>query len=207
MAAITYGKTALMMLTLESLIGEKTVMHGLHDYFDRYKFKHPTPAEFTASMNEAVGQNLDWYWKQAIYGTETLDDRILSAGSERLDWYNKDGGEEGRHGLSQRGGGAPARHLRPAGAAGGEVRRWLDRARELGRQGPLASLYMGPQGETGLGGGRSRSRLLAGSRSVQQQLDGEGRSQGHRQTGRILDTADAMAGTSTELAGLAREMR
>ena len=88
-ASITYGKTAVMMVTLESLIGEKAVLHGLHEYFERYKFKHPTPAEFTASMNESVGQNLDWYWKQSIYGTETLDDRILSAGSERLDWYNK----------------------------------------------------------------------------------------------------------------------
>jgi len=88
-AAISYGKTAGMMLTLENLIGEQTVLHGLHDYFDRYKFKHPTPAEFTASMNASVGQNLDWYWKQTIYGTETLDDRILSAGCERLDWYSR----------------------------------------------------------------------------------------------------------------------
>jgi hypothetical protein len=86
--AISYSKTALMMLTLESLIGEKTVMHGLHEYFERYRFKHPTPEQFTAAMNQAVGQDLDWYWKQAIYGTETLDDRILSAGSERVDWYS-----------------------------------------------------------------------------------------------------------------------
>ncbi len=86
---ITYSKTALMMLTLESLIGEKTVIHGLHQYFERYKFKHPAPGEFTAAMNEAVGQNLDWYWKQTIDGTETLDDRILTASSERLDWYSE----------------------------------------------------------------------------------------------------------------------
>jgi len=86
---ITYGKTALVLLTLENLIGEKTVLHGLRVYFDRYKFKHPRPEDFTATMNEAVGQNLDWYWKQAIYGTETLDDRILTADSSRLDWYSK----------------------------------------------------------------------------------------------------------------------
>jgi hypothetical protein len=77
------------MLTLENLVGEKTVMRGLHAYFDRYKFKHPRPQNFTAAMNEAVGQNLDWYWKQAIDGTEILDDRILTASSERVDWYNK----------------------------------------------------------------------------------------------------------------------
>jgi hypothetical protein len=86
---ISYSKTALMMLTLENLVGEKRVLHGLRTYFDRYKFKHPTPMDFTSTMNEAVGQNLDWYWKQAIYGTETLDDRILKASSERLDWYSK----------------------------------------------------------------------------------------------------------------------
>jgi hypothetical protein len=86
---ITYAKTALTLLTLENLIGEKTVLRGLHIYFDRYKFKHPTPEDFTSTMNEVAGQNLDWYWKQAIYGTETLDDRILTASSERLDWYNK----------------------------------------------------------------------------------------------------------------------
>jgi hypothetical protein len=85
----TYGKTALEMLTLENLIGENTVMRGLHTYFDRYKFKHPTPGDFTATMNEVAGQNLDWYWKQAINGTEILDDRILAPSSERLDWYNK----------------------------------------------------------------------------------------------------------------------
>ena len=86
---ITYSKTALMMLTLENLIGEKTVLHGLHEYFEQYKFKHPRPEDFTAAMNQAVGQNLDWYWKQTIYGTQTLDDHILTAGSERVDWYNK----------------------------------------------------------------------------------------------------------------------
>ncbi len=93
--AISYSKTALMMLTLENLIGEKTVLHGLRVYFDRYKFKHPRPEDFTVTMNEAMGQNLDWYWKQAIYGTETLDDRILSASSERVDWYSEEDEKKG----------------------------------------------------------------------------------------------------------------
>ena len=100
-----------MMLTLENLIGEKTVMHGLRVYFERYKFKHPTPADFTAAMNEAVGQNLDWYWKQAIYGTETLDDRILTASFGAGGLVQQGRREEGRHGLSQRGDRAAARQL------------------------------------------------------------------------------------------------
>ena len=92
---ITYGKTALLLLTLEGIIGEKNVIHGFRQYFEQYKFKHPTPAQFTSAMNESAGQNLDWYWKQTLYGTEVLDDRILSAGSERLDWYSKEPEKKG----------------------------------------------------------------------------------------------------------------
>ena len=93
--ANTYSKTALMLLTLESLIGEQSVLRGLHDYFERYKFSHPTPAEFTTSMNQSAKQNLDWYWQQTIYGTQTLDDRILSADSKRVDWYNTQSEKKG----------------------------------------------------------------------------------------------------------------
>jgi hypothetical protein len=91
----TYAKTALMMLTLESLAGEKNVIRGLHEYFERYKFKHPTPLEFTESMNRSLGEDLDWYWRQAIYGTEVLDYEILRAGSDRLDWYSKEPEKKG----------------------------------------------------------------------------------------------------------------
>jgi hypothetical protein len=94
-AGVTYHKTALMLMTLEGLVGEKTVIRGLHDYFQQYKFKHPKPEEFTAAMNHSIGQDLDWYWKQAIYGTQILDDRILSAASRRLDWYSKEPEKEG----------------------------------------------------------------------------------------------------------------
>jgi hypothetical protein len=94
-SGITYGKTASMLLTLEGVVGEKNVMRGLREYYGRYKFKHPNPQEFTESMNLSLGQDLDGYWKQAIYGTEVLDDRILTAGSNRIDWYSKEPEKKG----------------------------------------------------------------------------------------------------------------
>src|SRR5579862_409685 len=39
--AITYGKTATMLLTLEKVIGEETMRNALHVYFMRYRFTHP----------------------------------------------------------------------------------------------------------------------------------------------------------------------
>ena len=83
---VTYGKTALMLLTLEQLIGEQKVRQAQRLYFDRYKFKHPTQEDFMSTVNEVAGQNLDWFWNQAVRGTQVLDYRILRVNSERTDW-------------------------------------------------------------------------------------------------------------------------
>ncbi|HMD42969.1 MAG TPA: M1 family metallopeptidase [Candidatus Acidoferrum sp.] len=88
-SGITYSKTALMLLTLEHIIGEQKVREAQHVYFERYRFKHPTGDDFMNTVNEVAGQNLDWYWNQAVRGTQILDYRILSASSDRADWADK----------------------------------------------------------------------------------------------------------------------
>jgi Peptidase family M1 domain len=85
----TYSKTALVLLTLEHIIGEQKVREAQHVYFEHYRFKHPTAEDFMNTVNEVAGQNLDWYWNQAVRGTQILDYRILSAHSERADWADK----------------------------------------------------------------------------------------------------------------------
>jgi Peptidase family M1 domain len=86
---ITYSKTALVLLTLEHVIGEEEVRQAQHVYFERYRFKHPSGDDFMNTVNEVAGQNLDWYWNQAVRGTQVLDYRVLSADSERADWADK----------------------------------------------------------------------------------------------------------------------
>ena len=88
---ISYGKTALMLLTLEHLIGEQKVREAQRIYFERYKFKHPTQEDFMNTVNEVAGQNLNWYWDQAVRGTQVMDYRILSVNSERTDWAQQSG--------------------------------------------------------------------------------------------------------------------
>ncbi|MGA8450357.1 MAG: M1 family metallopeptidase, partial [Candidatus Acidiferrales bacterium] len=70
---ITYGKTATMLITLEKVIGEDTLRNALHTYFMRYRFTHPTGEDFLKTIEEVSGQNLRWYFDQAIYGTAILD--------------------------------------------------------------------------------------------------------------------------------------
>ena len=87
---ITYGKTATVLLTLEKVIGEDTLKRALHTYFMRYRFTHPTKEDFLKTIEEVSGQNLRWYFDQAVYGTPVLDYEIRRANSDRIDWYLKD---------------------------------------------------------------------------------------------------------------------
>jgi aminopeptidase N len=82
---ITYGKTASLLLTLEGIIGEDTLARAMHIYFMRYRFTHPTGADFLRTLNEVSGQDLTWYFSQAVTGTRILDYRVLSCASDPVD--------------------------------------------------------------------------------------------------------------------------
>jgi len=86
--AISYGKTATMLLTLETVVGEKTLREALHNYFLKYRFTHPTQEDFLRTVNETAQQDLGWYWQQAVYGTEMLDYEVLRADSTPVSWYD-----------------------------------------------------------------------------------------------------------------------
>jgi hypothetical protein len=87
---ISYFKSATVLLTLEKVIGESTLRRALRTYFMRYRFTHPTKEDFLKTVEEVSGQNLRWYFDQAVYGTQILDYEILKAGSVRADWFMKD---------------------------------------------------------------------------------------------------------------------
>ncbi|MFY9562237.1 MAG: M1 family metallopeptidase [Terriglobales bacterium] len=84
---ITYGKTTTVLYTLEKVIGEETLKRAIRTYFMRYRFTHPTKEDFLKTVEEVSGQNLRWYFDQAVYGTQVLDYEVLRAHSDRLDWY------------------------------------------------------------------------------------------------------------------------
>ena len=83
--AILYGKSTMVLLTLEKIIGEETVRRALHTFFLRYRFTHPTGDDFVKTVEEVSGRDLKWYFDQALYGTAILDYEILDADSEPLD--------------------------------------------------------------------------------------------------------------------------
>jgi aminopeptidase N len=89
-AAITYGKTATVLLTLDGVVGEDTMARAMHAYFMKYRFTHPTKEDFLKTIEEVSGKELRWYFNQAVYGSQVLDYEILSVNSFPVNWYEAD---------------------------------------------------------------------------------------------------------------------
>jgi hypothetical protein len=81
---ITYNKTALWLHTLERHLGWPTMQRVLSTYFERWKFRHPTPMDFFAVVNEVSGQDLTWFFDQAHRSANTFDYRLQELSSEKL---------------------------------------------------------------------------------------------------------------------------
>jgi Peptidase family M1 domain len=54
---ITYGKTATLLQTLESLIGRDTMDEAMRTYFMRFRFTHPTGEDFLRTIEEVAIKN------------------------------------------------------------------------------------------------------------------------------------------------------
>src|SRR6202451_3991708 len=88
-AGVTYGKTASVLLTLESIVGEDTMAKAMHTYFMKYRFTHPTKEDFLKTLEEVSGKDLRWYFNQAVYGTPVMDYEVLKINSTPVDWYKE----------------------------------------------------------------------------------------------------------------------
>ena len=89
---ITYGKTASVLLTLEGIIGEDTMNKAMRTYFMKYRFTHPTKADFLNTIQEVAGPDKDLkrYFEQAVYGSQVLDYEVSAVDSFPVNWYEDD---------------------------------------------------------------------------------------------------------------------
>jgi hypothetical protein len=56
---IAYYKTGLWMKKLQDFVGKETFDSCLHEYYNRWKFKHPYPEDFKKVVEEVSGKNVD----------------------------------------------------------------------------------------------------------------------------------------------------
>jgi hypothetical protein len=82
--AYTKPATALNILR-ETIMGRQLFDYAFKEYARRWEFKHPTPADFFRTMEDASGENLDWFWRGWFYGTEPCDISLDSVKVARAD--------------------------------------------------------------------------------------------------------------------------
>jgi hypothetical protein len=84
-AAMSYNKTALWLHTLERHLGWPVMQRILSTYFERWKFRHPQPADFFQIASEVSGQDLTWFFDQVYRSSNTFDYGVQDFLSERRD--------------------------------------------------------------------------------------------------------------------------
>jgi hypothetical protein len=73
--------TALYMLR-ESIMGHELFDKSFKEYAQRWAFKHPKPADFFRTMEDASAVDLDWFWKGWFYTTDVCDQSI-----DQVKWF------------------------------------------------------------------------------------------------------------------------
>ncbi|TAL51232.1 MAG: M1 family peptidase, partial [Chitinophagaceae bacterium] len=69
-----YSKPATALNILrETVMGRELFDYAFKEYARRWAFKHPTPADLFRTLEDASGEDLDWFWRGWFYGTDAVD--------------------------------------------------------------------------------------------------------------------------------------
>ena len=78
-----YAKAATGLYMLrETIMGPELFDKSFKEYAQRWAFKHPKPADFFRTMEDASAVDLDWFWKGWFYTTDACDQSI-----EQVKWF------------------------------------------------------------------------------------------------------------------------
>ncbi len=57
----------------ETIVGRDLFDYAFKEYARRWAFKHPTPADLFRTIEDASGEDLDWFWRGWFYNTDPVD--------------------------------------------------------------------------------------------------------------------------------------
>ncbi|HKE88766.1 MAG TPA: M1 family aminopeptidase, partial [Gemmatimonadales bacterium] len=74
-----YGKPAVALHFLrEEVVDSNAFDDAFREYVRRWVYKHPQPADFFRTMNNALGEDLSWFWRSWFLRSDHLDQAIDS---------------------------------------------------------------------------------------------------------------------------------
>jgi hypothetical protein len=74
--AYYYKTAAALNLLRDVVVDSNRFDYAFREYIRRWAFKHPQPDDFFRTMNSAMGENLDWFWKEWFFTTDKLDQAV-----------------------------------------------------------------------------------------------------------------------------------
>lgn len=89
--ANAYGKpaTGLNMLR-ETIMGRELFDYAFKEYARRWAFKHPHPADFFRTMEDASSVDLDWFWRGWFYSTNPVEISLDNVEYYKINTQNPD---------------------------------------------------------------------------------------------------------------------
>jgi hypothetical protein len=95
-----YGKPSAALTALrEVVMGPELFDAAFKEYANRWMFKHPKPADFFRTMEDASAVDLDWFWRGWFYGVDYVDVSV-----EKVRWFrmrNENTSIENKGGVTQ----------------------------------------------------------------------------------------------------------
>ncbi|KAF1009377.1 MAG: hypothetical protein GAK28_00014 [Luteibacter sp.] len=81
-----YSRTATAMHDLEQRLGGEVIDKAFRAYYERWKFRHPSIADFRQSLVEASGKPevVDEIFSRYVHGTARVDDRVSDIVTEEV---------------------------------------------------------------------------------------------------------------------------
>ncbi|WP_159636485.1 M1 family metallopeptidase [Sphingobacterium composti Ten et al. 2007 non Yoo et al. 2007] len=84
-----YNKGAVFAEQLGYIIGQQNLEKTFLQFYEQWKFKHPTPNDFKRVSEEVSGINLKWYFNLFINTTRKIDYAIENVSNKRVVIRNK----------------------------------------------------------------------------------------------------------------------
>ena len=83
--AIVYKKTAAAFAMLQSHLGTERFDAAMQLYFNTWKFRHPSPSDLQAAMEQSTGEDLSWFFGDWIQTTKRNDLKLISINAKASD--------------------------------------------------------------------------------------------------------------------------
>jgi hypothetical protein len=81
----SYAKPSLAMQTLEGVYGEDRLLQAVRRYVDTHRYRHPSGEDFRASLEDALGEDLDWFFDAVIRGDRRPDWAVLAVKHDEIE--------------------------------------------------------------------------------------------------------------------------